>query len=204
MLNLRLTRFDALVDIGRISDLRRVEQIGDEVVVGAMARQCDVEVDGTVAKGVPLLAAATPLIGHFQIRSRGTLGGSIAHADPAAEYPAIALALDAKLDVAAPSGRRTIDAGEFFLGTWMTALDADEILIAVRFPLWPSGSGFAVEEVARRHGDFAIAGAVAGVQVDDGRVARSAVALFGMGSTPLRASSAEAALVGSPAGTVDA
>ncbi|HEX2384014.1 MAG TPA: xanthine dehydrogenase family protein subunit M [Acidimicrobiales bacterium] len=204
MLNLRLARFEVLVDIGRIDELRRVEQIGEEVVVGATARQCDIEVDGTVAKSVPLLAAATPLIGHFQIRSRGTVGGSIAHADPAAEYPAVALALDAKLDVAAPSRQRTIDANEFFAGTWMTALEDDEILTAVRFPVWPSGSGFAVEEVARRYGDFAIAGAVVGVHVEDGRVARAAVALFGMGSTPLRAAEAEAALVDSAVDQIDA
>jgi carbon-monoxide dehydrogenase medium subunit len=204
MLNLRLARFEVLVDIGRIDELRRVEQTGDEVVVGATARQCDIEVDGTVAKSVPLLAAATPLIGHFQIRSRGTVGGSIAHADPAAEYPAVALALDAKLDVAAPSRQRTIDANEFFAGTWMTALEDDEILTAVRFPVWPSGSGFAVEEVARRHGDFAIAGAVVGVHVADGRVARAAVGLFGMGSTPLRAAAAEAALLDSQVDGIDA
>jgi carbon-monoxide dehydrogenase medium subunit len=203
MLNLRLARFEVLVDIGRIDELRRIEQLGDEVVIGATARQCDVEVDGTVAKSVPLLAAATPLIGHFQIRSRGTVGGSIAHADPAAEYPAVALALDAKLDVAAPSRQRTIDASEFFAGTWMTALDDDEILTAVRFPVWPAGSGFAIEEVARRHGDFAIAGAAVGVHVDDGRVARAAVGLFGMASTPLRAVAAEAALVDTPVDEID-
>ena len=204
MLNLRLARFEVLVDIGRIDELRRIEQLGDEVVVGATARQCDVEIDGTVAKSVPLLTAATPLIGHFQIRSRGTVGGSIAHADPAAEYPAVALALDAKLDVAAPGRQRTIDTSEFFAGTWMTALEDDEILTAVRFPVWPSGSGFAVEEVARRHGDFAIAGAAAGVHVEDGRVTRAALGLFGMASTPLRAAAAEAALVDTPVDEIDA
>jgi carbon-monoxide dehydrogenase medium subunit len=204
MLNLRLARFEVLVDIGRIDELRRIEPTDGEVVVGATARQCDVEVDETVAKSVPLLTAATPLIGHFQIRSRGTVGGSIAHADPAAEYPAVALALDAKLDVAAPGRQRTIDASEFFAGTWMTALDDDEILTAVRFPVWPSGSGFAVEEVARRHGDFAIAGAVVGVHVEDGRLSRAAIGLFGMGSTPLRAPIAEAALVGAAVAEFDA
>src|SRR5205823_7277606 len=158
MLNMRLTRFDALVDIGRIEELRRIERTNGTVTLGATVAQCVVERDATIAAGVPLLAKATPLIGHFQIRSRGTVGGSIAHADPAAEYPAVALALDAELEVAGPAGRRTIPAAEFFLGTWMTTIGADEILVAARFPVWGAASGFAVEEVARRHGDFAIAG----------------------------------------------
>jgi carbon-monoxide dehydrogenase medium subunit len=203
MLNLRLTRFDTLVDIGRIDPLRSIARDNGTVTIGAGVRQCDVEVDATVAAHVPLLARATPLIGHFQIRSRGTLGGSIAHADPASEYPAVALALDAELDAEGPAGSRTIAARDFFAGTWTTALEADEILVAARFPTWPGRSGFAVEEVARRHGDFAIAGAVAGVTVDGGAISRATIALFGMGSTPLRAPAAEAALVGAPADEVE-
>ena len=204
MLNMRLTRFDALVDIGRIEELRRIERTNGTVTLGATVAQCVVERDATIAAGVPLLAKATPLIGHFQIRSRGTVGGSIAHADPAAEYPAVALALDAELEVAGPAGRRTIPAAEFFLGTWMTTIGADEILVAARFPVWGAASGFAVEEVARRHGDFAIAGAAVGVTVADGQVARAAIGLFGMGHTPLRASAAESALTGAAASGLDA
>ena len=199
MLNLRLARFATLVDIGRVASLRRLERVNGHVVVGSMVRQRELE-----ASDVALLAAATPLIGHFQIRNRGTLGGSIAHADPAAEYPAVALALDAELDIAGPAGARTVPAAEFFVGTWETALADDEVLVAVRFPVWGEGSGFAVEEVARRHGDFAIAGCACGVEIDDGRISRAAIALFGVAGTPVRAEVAESALVGADADTVDA
>ena len=136
---------------------------------------------------MPLLARATPLIGHFQIRNRGTVGGSLAHADPAAEYPAVALALDAELEAASPRGRRTIPAAEFFSGLWTTELAEDEILTGVRFPVWEGRCGHAVEELARRHGDFAIAGAVVSVQLDGDRVQRCAIGLLGLGSTPERA-----------------
>jgi carbon-monoxide dehydrogenase medium subunit len=203
MLNLRLTRFETLVEIGRIPALRTIEQVNGAVRIGAMVPQCEIERDGLVAKAVPLLARATPLIGHFQIRSRGTLGGSIAHADPAAEYPAVALALDAEIEAQGPGGVRTIDAGAFFAGTWTTALEPDEVLTGLRFADWGPGTGVAVRELARRHGDFALAGAACAVQVDGDTVTRAAIALLGMGSTPLRAGAAEAALVGSAAGEVD-
>jgi len=204
MLNLRLARFEALVDLGRVEALRRVEVTGDRLTLGAMVRQCDVEERDDIGAAVPLLAAATPLIGHFQIRSRGTVGGSIAHADPAAEYPAVALALDAELEIAGGSGTRTVAARDFFLGTWDTVLEPDEILASVTFPRWGSGSGFAVEEVARRHGDFAIAGAAVGVRVQQGKIEQATIALFGMGPTPLRATEAEQSLVGLEASSVDA
>ena len=129
---------------------------------------------------MPLLTRATPLIGHFQIRNRGTIGGSVAHADPAAEYPAVALALDAELEAVSPRGRRTIPAAGFFSGLWTTELAEDEILTGVRFPVWEGRCGHAVEELARRHGDFAIAGAVVSVQLDgDDRVQRCAIGLLG-------------------------
>ena len=157
---------------------------------------------------VPLLALATPMIGHFQIRSRGTLGGSIAHADPAAEYPAVAVALEAELELANTDGTRNVAAGDFFTGTWMTNMEPDELLVAVDFPDWGPGSGFAVDEVARRHGDFAIAGAAVAVHLAaagerDAVVDRVAIGLFGMGSTALRATAAEAALTGTAANEVD-
>jgi carbon-monoxide dehydrogenase medium subunit len=158
-----------------------------------------------VAEAVPLLTLATPHIGHFQIRTRGTLGGAIAHADPAAEYAAVALALDATIEATSPRGTRAIPASEFFTGLWETSLAADEILTAVRFPVWSSRSGFAVEEFARRHGDFAIAGAVVGIELDDdNRVHRCGIGLLGLGSTPKRATAAEAAATGMPIGDVTA
>jgi carbon-monoxide dehydrogenase medium subunit len=161
--------------------------------------------DDEVADSVPLLTLATPYIGHFQIRTRGTLGGAIAHADPAAEYAAVALALDAQMEATSSRGTRTIHAADFFTGLWETSLESGEILTAVRFPVWGGRSGFAVEEFARRHGDFAIAGAAVAVELDNqDRVTRCGIGLLGLGSTPLRGSAAEAAVLGRPVGDVDA
>jgi carbon-monoxide dehydrogenase medium subunit len=202
MLALRLTRFAALVDLGAVAELAAI-RANRSLVVGAMVRHHELEDDEQVRARAPLFAEATPHIGHFQIRNRGTVGGSIAHADPAAEYPAVALALDATVHVAGPSGTRAIAAGDFFLGTWTTALEPAEIVTAIEVLPWGPGSGFAVEEVARRHGDFAIAGVACGVQARAGRIERCALALFGVDSTPVRAGAAEDAIVGTAVGDVD-
>lgn len=202
MLNLRLAVFDDLVDISRIDDLSGIERRNGHLWVGAGTTEAAVERSAEVAAAVPLLTRATPLIGHRQIRNRGTVGGSLAHADPAAEYPAVALALDAELEAVSPRGTRTVAAADFFTGVWDTALADDEILTGARFPVWSGRCGFAVKELARRHGDFAIAGAAVGLELDgDDRVARAAIALIGMGSTPRRASAAEAAAIGNPVGS---
>ncbi len=197
MLSLRLAAFPCLVDIGRVPELQGVHRDDGTLTVGAATVDRVVGSDQEVVTSVPLLARVTPLIGHFQIRNRGTLGGSIAHADPAAEYPAVAVALDAEIEAASSSGTRTIAAGDFFQGTWTTALEVDEVVTAVRFPVWSGRCGFAVEEFARRHGDFALAGAVCAVELSESaEVRRCAIGLFGLGSTPLRAQEAEATLVG--------
>lgn len=197
MLSLRLAYFDQLVDVGRIPELQGIEDESDALVIGATTIDAVMETDDVVATKVPLLARATPLVGHFQIRNRGTVGGSIAHADPAAEYPAVALALDADIDAISVRGRRRIPAAEFFRGFWTTALEDDEMLVGVRFPVWTGRCGFAVREFARRHGDFAIAGAMVAVEVDaDDRVERCAISLLGLGPTPLRAPLAEQAALG--------
>jgi carbon-monoxide dehydrogenase medium subunit len=203
LLSLRLTRFEHLIDLRRISDLTGVETADGTVRVKAMTRQVQVERDPVIARLVPLLTAATPLIGHFQIRNQGTLGGSVAHADPASEYPAVALTLDATIVLTGPKGERRVPAAEFFLSTWVTTIEPDEVLSAVDFASWGAGSGFGVEEIARRHGDFAIAGATCGVRVVDDKIERAAIALFGMGSTPLRAPAAEAALIGTQVDAID-
>jgi carbon-monoxide dehydrogenase medium subunit len=197
MLALRLTRFEHIIDVNRVAELKGVERTNGTLTVKAGTRQAAVEHDAAAGAAVPLLAEAIPLIGHFQIRNRGTVGGSIAHADPASELPAVALALDAELEIAGKSGSRKVAASDFFLGTWTTAVGEDEILSAVHFPVWDGNSGFAVEELARRSGDFALAGVVAGVQVDgSGTVTKSAISCLGMAPTPVRARSAEAALTG--------
>ena len=197
VLAMRLAVFDHLIDIRRIQALRGIEERGDSVWVGAGTTEAEIGRSELVARRVPLLSRATPLIGHFQIRSRGTIGGSLAHADAAAEYPAVALALGATIEALSPRGQRTIPAAEFFTGIWTTALEPDELLTGVSFPAATGRQGFAIEEFARRSGDFAVAGAAVAVGLDpDGRISRSAIGLFGLGPTALRADSAEASALG--------
>jgi carbon-monoxide dehydrogenase medium subunit len=203
MLALRLTVFEHLVDISRVAELEGIERRGDSLWIGSGTTEAAVERSPLVAETVPLLARATPYIGHFQIRNRGTLGGSLAHADPAAELPAVAVALDAAIEARSVRGSRRIPAGDFFVSAFTTVLEPEELVTAVHMPVWGAGSGFAVAELTRRHGDFAIAGAACGVQVAGGRIARAAVALFGMGSVPVRAWSAEQALAGALAAEAD-
>jgi carbon-monoxide dehydrogenase medium subunit len=197
MLALRLTSFPHLVDVNRVPELVGIEHRDGMVGIGAVTRQATVEHDDSIATTTPLLAKAVKLIGHYQIRNRGTVGGSIAHADPAAELPTVALTLDAELEVANADGTRRIPAAEFFVGTWTTALEPDDLLVRTWFPVAKGRSGFAFEEVARRLGDFGLAGAAAAVELgDDDSISKVAIGLLGMGPTPLRAPSAEAALVG--------
>lgn len=186
LLSLRLSRFDHLVDLRAIEELRGVTVVDGSIRVGAMTTQAGVARSNDAA-AVPLLTKATCHIGHSQIRNRGTLGGSLAHADPAAEYPAAALALDASLEIAGPNGSRRVPAADFFVSMWVTAMELDEVLVAAHFPIWSGKCGWAVAEVARRAGDFAMCGAVCGIQLDGQRVSRAALALFGVDSVPLRA-----------------
>lgn len=197
MLSLRLASFDHLVDIGRIDELAGIDAGTDAVTIGAGTTQATIEASREIATAVPLVARATSLIGHFQIRSRGTIGGSLAHADPAAEYPAVSLALDAEFETLSPRGRRWLAAPNFFTGFWSTVLDPDELLANVRFPIWTGRCGFAIREFARRDGDFAVAGAAVAVKLDpDDRIRRCAISLIGMGSIPVRAQGPEVELVG--------
>jgi len=204
VLAMRLAVFDHLIDIRRIEALRGIEERGDSVWVGAGTTEAEIGRSELVARRVPLLSRATPLIGHFQIRSRGTLGGSLAHADASAEYPAVALALDATIEALSPRGQRTIPAAEFFTGIWTTALEPDELLTGVSFPAATERQGFAIEEFTRRSGDFAVAGAAVAVGLDPGgRVSQTGIGLFGLGPTALRAAAAEASALGIPASDIN-
>jgi carbon-monoxide dehydrogenase medium subunit len=197
VLAMRLAVFDHLIDISRIEALRGIEERGDSVWIGAGTTEAEIGRSALIARRLPLLSRATPLIGHFQIRNRGTIGGSLAHADAAAEYPAVALALDATVEALSPRGQREIPAAGFFTGIWTTALEPDELLTGVSFPAATGRQGFAIEEFARRSGDFAVAGAAVAVRLDpDGRVSASGIGLFGLGPTAARAAAAEAAVAG--------
>jgi carbon-monoxide dehydrogenase medium subunit len=166
-----------------------------------MVRQRALERSEEVRERCPLLAEAAPMIGHPQIRNRGTVGGSIAHADPAAELPAVAVLLDAVLVAASVRGERLITAGDFFQGYMSTALEPDELLLEIRFPAWPAGAGFSFQEISRRHGDFAVAGAAAMVTLaSDGVIADGRLVFTGMGETPVRSAKAERLLVGEQPG----
>ncbi len=203
MLSMRLTRFEHLVDLNKAQELFGVAADGDEVRIGAMTRQAEVETNKTVAQKVPLLNLATPYIGHFQIRNRGTIGGSVAHGDPASEYPAVMLALEGVAEVASAATTRKVPAQEFFQSTFMTALAPDELLLALRFKSWPQPCGFAFGELARRSGDYALVGVAVALSSDTShKINRASVAMLGVGPTPVRASQLEAALLGQSASQV--
>ena len=199
LLSLRLASPSFVVDLNGVEELAYLREDEGRIHVGAMTRQGTVERSTGLLERLPILADALPLIGHRAIRNRGTVGGSIAHADPAAEWPALSLALDATMDVAGPNGTRTVSAGDFFLGPFTSVLEPDEILREVRFPMPEHGTGSAFVEYARRYGDFALAGAAAVVGIDrGGMVSTAALSLLGVGGRPIRATEAERELEGHP------
>lgn len=198
LLNFRLTRPPYLIDLNRISALDYIRPWDGGLAIGAMTRQRTVEKSPLVKDRCPLLDDVMPLIGHFQIRNRGTVGGSIAHADPAAELPAVAAALDADLVLRRAGGERVLKPPEFFRSYLTTALEPGELLVEVRLPATPPSTGYAFLEVSRRHGDFALVGVVALVTLDRERVCTNArLAFTGVGPVPVRVEAAERGLVGS-------
>ena len=196
LLALRLARPALLIDINGLQELSGVSASNGWVAVGAMTREYVAEDSKTIADSVPLLAATLPLIGHEAIRSRGTIGGSLAHADPAAELPAVARALDAEFVVRGPSGERVIQAAEWFEGYLTTSRRPDELLVEVRFQAAAPGTGVAFHEVARRHGDFAIVGLAASLTLSDGAISDARLAFAGVSDVPVRAAGAEDLLRG--------
>jgi len=197
LLNMRFARPAAVIDLRRVAGLTDIREEGGALVIGAMVTKRAIERSTVVANRQPLLHAATRWIAHPQIRNRGTVGGSMAQADPAAEYPAVAIALDMELDMVGPGGSRRIPAADFFVTYLTTALEENEVLTAIRVPVFPSGTGWSIQEVSRRHGDFAMVGAITTLRLDGGRVADPRIVLFGVGATPLRARGAEETLAGS-------
>jgi carbon-monoxide dehydrogenase medium subunit len=196
LLALRLARPAVLIDINGIDELSGVSAADGWVTIGAVTREYVAEESGTVADAVPLLAAALPMIGHEAIRSRGTVGGSLAHADPAAELPAVARALNAEFVVRGPSGMRVIPAEEWFEGYLTTSRRPDELLVEVRFPAAEAGTGVSFTEVARRHGDFAMVGLAASLVLSGGVISDARLAFAGVSDVPVRAGAAEDLLAG--------
>lgn len=199
LMALRLARPSVVVDLGRVGELKYVRHQDDLVRIGAMTTHRDIELDGILQDRSPMLQEAMSVLGHVAIRNRGTVGGSCAHSDPAAEWPALALALDAEFEASGPRGQRTIAAEDFFQSYFTTALEPDEVLTELRLPLPKRGTGTAFEEFSRRHGDFGIVAAAAVVRRSGGTISDASVALAGVGGSPLRSTAARM-LVGSDGG----
>ena len=198
---LRLAVPGRLVDISRSTPLRAWTCDDGALTVGAAVTDRALELDPEVRSAHPLLAATLAFIAHPEIRARGTVCGSLAHADPAAELPALLLATEGEVRLAGSDGERSVPAGDFFTGPFTTALDEGEMVTAARFPLPAPGSGWVVDEIARRPGDFALAGVVCGIELDGAaRCSRARIALFGVAATPVRAGGAERLLEGAALG----
>ncbi|HEX5508513.1 MAG TPA: xanthine dehydrogenase family protein subunit M, partial [Pseudolabrys sp.] len=200
-LNMRLSAPSLLVDINGIDGISGIERKNGMVEIGALTRHAQAERSDIIASGAPLIARALPEIGHPAIRNRGTIGGSVAFADPAAELPACLLALDGQLDISGPKGKRTVKAQDFFKGLFETALGPQDVLTAIRVPAATPQTRTGFAELARRHGDYAIVGLAASARAQGKGLADVRLAFFGVGATTMRARKAEAALAD---GNVDA
>jgi carbon-monoxide dehydrogenase medium subunit len=195
IMKLRLAAPSVLIDLGRLTGLKHVRDEGDTIAIGAMTRHCDVERDSALQEHCGLLAFTAGVVGDPQVRHRGTIGGSIAHGDPASDLPSTLLALDAELVARGPGGERTIPAGEFFQDYLQTALDPGEVLTEIRVPKL-AGAGWSYQKFNHRAQDWATVGVAAVVEKSNGTIGSARIALTNMGSTPLRASAAEGALSG--------
>lgn len=196
MMAFRIAHPALLVDLRKLPGLREIKISSDGVRLGAMVRWRDIEDDTRLKTAHPLLKAAIAHVAHYQIRNRGTVGGSIAHADPAAEMPGIAVACEAEIAVMGKSGARTIKASNFFLGALTTALQSDEIITELRLPSWPAQRRWGFQEFARRRGDFAMAGVAVYYDLEAGKADNAHIGVIGIGDKPHRLAAAEAALNG--------
>jgi len=196
MMKLRFAQPAHLIDLNRIDELRGVADHGDYVVIGAMTVENDLIESPVLRAKVPLLSEAATLIADPQVRNRGTIGGDIAHGDPANDHPALALALDASFSLQGPEGRRDVKADDFFLGIYTTALAEDEILVSIRVPAFAARTGWAYEKLKRKTGDWATAGAAVVLRLDAGVVSHVRIALTNVAPTAIRVATAEDALLG--------
>ena len=196
MMAFRVASPSLLVDLRKLAELRQIRIAQDGVTLGAMVRWRDILEDARLKSAHPLLVAAVEHVAHYQIRNRGTVGGSIAHADPAAEMPGIVVTCDAQIAVMGKAGPRVIAAGDFFRGPLMTALKADEIITEIRLPAWPAKRRFGFQEFARRLGDFAMAAAAVFYDDDGGKAHNVHVGVIGVADRPLRLPSVEAVING--------
>ncbi len=203
LLNLRMSQPFIVVDINNIATLKGISHGDGGTRIGPMTRQCEVIASDALARDLPVLVEAVKHVGHHQTRNRGTVGGSIALGEPAAELPATAVALDATIEVRSVNGTRQIPAREFYLGPYMNALEPDEMVTSIIFPDWPQGHITLFRELAQRPGDFALVGLVGALAIQGGRIARAGIAWFGMGPTPIRAKAAEQALLGQTLDAID-
>ncbi len=201
LMNFRLVNPSVLVDLNRLSELTYVRAREGELFIGAMTRQRQIERDPLVAQYALLLSEAMPFVAHPQIRNRGTVGGSLAHADPAAELPAVAVALDARLRLTSAKGERWVVANDFFLGLFSTLLDPTELLTEIRLPAMPPRTGYSFQEMSRRHGDYALAGVAGVVALDERGAYRDArLVFFGVDTRPIQVSRAAKQIIGAPPG----
>jgi carbon-monoxide dehydrogenase medium subunit len=189
-MNLRLISPEWIVDIGQLAELRGIAVVGDILRIGALTRHVEIAASGDIARHAPLLVEAIAHVAHPAIRNRGTLGGSLAHADPASELPACMLALDATLIIQGPAGERRVKADDFFTGIYQTVLSPEELLVAVELPMVPKNAAHFFHEFARRHGDYALVGLAAQAIVERGTFADLRLAFFGVGDRPVLAGAA--------------
>jgi carbon-monoxide dehydrogenase medium subunit len=203
LLALRMSQPFIVVDLDKIVALKGITSTADGIRIGPMTRQNDALADRLLAQALPVFVTALGHVGHYQTRNRGTIGGSVALGEPAAEMPATAVALGATIELRSVRGARCVPADQFYHGPYATALEPDELVVAINFPAWPSDTISLFREVAQRPGDFALVGLVGALTVEGGKIDRAGLAWFGMGPTPMKARRAEAAMIGKPIATLD-